>query len=354
MTASNTNCSGPLTTWSASGTMLLSLCAGAAIVACAAPAAAQTAPATFEDCTYNGNGIAGTISPRSCAQASASGAAPYGQYSQNYGSIANGRPSTFTDGAATTSYSDGGWTNTATAVSNTGGLASSTADLRNGSLHAYVSNGTNYFHGGGANTRISDIFTFNNTSGGDVVLNMGYSFDGRFTGTFDNYTDGSIGFGFGDPNTYYGRVLFANSRDYANEFARSSFDAVSGTLNQRLDFGHNSDVTFTGGFDSATGYVEGAFATSLLIPTGQSTFGFVMTLNLDCRGTGATCDFGHTSTFGFGGLPNGLSYTSQSGVFGVPMTGGVPEAAVWAMMIAGFGMVGATSRRRQKVRVTFA
>ncbi len=34
--------------------------------------------------------------------------------------------------------------------------------------------------------------------------------------------------------------------------------------------------------------------------------------------------------------------------------GGVPEPASWALMIAGFGMVGAAARRRQKVRVTFA
>jgi len=33
--------------------------------------------------------------------------------------------------------------------------------------------------------------------------------------------------------------------------------------------------------------------------------------------------------------------------FGAP--GGVPEAATWAMMIAGFGMVGATMRRRQAI-----
>ena len=32
----------------------------------------------------------------------------------------------------------------------------------------------------------------------------------------------------------------------------------------------------------------------------------------------------------------------------------VPEAATWAMMIAGFGLIGAVSRRRQAVRVTFA
>lgn len=313
----------------------------------AGPARAQSAPPTFEACTYNGNGLAGTISPRSCASVGTSGSAGYGQYETNYSAIGNGRPSDSTGGAATTSYSDGGWTNTASATSNTGGVAVATGDLRDGTLHAYVSNGTNYFHGGSANTRISDLFTFNNTSGGDVVLRMGYTFDGRFTGTFDNYTDGQIGLGFGDPATYYGRVLFANSGDYANGYAASSFDAVAGTLTQEFRYGHEDDYAFTGGYDAATGYVQGGFTTSLLIPQGLSDFGFVMTLSLDCRGTGATCDFGHTGRFDFEGLPAGLSYTSQSGVFGVLPAGGVPEPATWALMILGFGATGAAMRRRR-------
>jgi len=33
---------------------------------------------------------------------------------------------------------------------------------------------------------------------------------------------------------------------------------------------------------------------------------------------------------------------------------GVPEAASWALMIAGFGLVGGALRRRNKVSVTFA
>ncbi len=34
--------------------------------------------------------------------------------------------------------------------------------------------------------------------------------------------------------------------------------------------------------------------------------------------------------------------------------GGVPEPASWALMIAGFGVVGATARRRARVQVTYA
>ncbi|WP_174278719.1 PEPxxWA-CTERM sorting domain-containing protein [Sphingomonas bacterium] len=317
----------------------------------AAPALAQSAPPSFEACTYNGNGIAGTISPRSCASVSSSGAAPYGQYSINSAAIANGRQADdATQGLGTTASADGGWTNTAAAISNTGGSAVATGDLRDGTLHAYVSNGTNYFHGGGANTRISDLFTFNNTSGGDVTLTMGYQFDGRFS-TIDDYgayTDGQIDLHFGDPDTYYNRVLFANSRDYANGDALSQFDAISGTLTQRLDGGngHEGDYAFTGSYRD--GFVQGAFTTSLLIPTGESRFGFVMTLSLDCRGSGATCDFGHTSAFGFGALPAGLTYTSQSGVFGQALASGVPEPASWATMILGLGGIGGVLRHRRR------
>jgi PEP-CTERM motif len=34
--------------------------------------------------------------------------------------------------------------------------------------------------------------------------------------------------------------------------------------------------------------------------------------------------------------------------------GGVPEPASWALMIAGFGLVGAAMRRRAAVQVTYA
>ena len=38
----------------------------------------------------------------------------------------------------------------------------------------------------------------------------------------------------------------------------------------------------------------------------------------------------------------------------VPPVSGVPEASTWAMMIAGFGMVGFAMRRRQKIAVSYA
>ena len=47
-------------------------------------------------------------------------------------------------------------------------------------------------------------------------------------------------------------------------------------------------------------------------------------------------------------------YSTPTGNVLVATVAGVPEPAAWALMIAGFGLVGAAARRRQSVRVTYA
>ena len=55
-------------------------------------------------------------------------------------------------------------------------------------------------------------------------------------------------------------------------------------------------------------------------------------------------------TFMSVGTPSGLPPVAL--LDGVSLTGGVPEPAVWTMMIIGFGGIGATMRRRRAVAVT--
>jgi len=60
----------------------------------------------------------------------------------------------------------------------------------------------------------------------------------------------------------------------------------------------------------------------------------------------AIADFSHTAALDFD-LPEGVSFVSGSGAL-LSSTSAVPESASWAMMIAGFGMIGSTMRRRSR------
>jgi PEP-CTERM motif len=74
----------------------------------------------------------------------------------------------------------------------------------------------------------------------------------------------------------------------------------------------------------------------------------------------------HLSSTGFGNGNGLVDFVFEYSSFGVPAkdfiidrvyfaeTGAVPEPATWAMMLAGFGVVGFAMRRRRDVRVNFA
>ncbi len=61
----------------------------------------------------------------------------------------------------------------------------------------------------------------------------------------------------------------------------------------------------------------------------------------------AIADFSHTAVLDFD-LPDGVSFISGSGTL-LAGTSAVPEPASWAMMIAGFGLIGTAMRRRRQM-----
>jgi PEP-CTERM motif len=65
------------------------------------------------------------------------------------------------------------------------------------------------------------------------------------------------------------------------------------------------------------------------------------------NGAGATLYSGNLGSIITPGTPVTVNFDPFVG-------GGVPEPATWALMIAGFGLVGASIRRRSKVTVTYA
>ena len=66
-----------------------------------------------------------------------------------------------------------------------------------------------------------------------------------------------------------------------------------------------------------------------------------------CNAPGSGCSFNNEQPWNVGSF-----YAESLVVRTAP--GGVPEPAAWAMMLAGFGLVGSAMRRREKVAVTFA
>lgn len=152
--------------------------------------------------------------------------------------------------------------------------------------------------------------------------------------------------------------------------------------------GPNLGVSFTG-FQTTTGFGETsppnlafnaggpAFANTTFGFTGFSfTAGFFQpgTVNVFSGAGGTGTLLGSLSgllgdpnafqlqTIRFSGIGRSVTFVGTDATLGVDDFnftlagggGGVPEPATWAMMLIGFGVVGASMRRRQKVRVTYA
>lgn len=350
----------------------ISLLIGLSALAWAAPSIAAT-PA-WDYCTFNGNGIGSTFDARSCASVSTSGY-PHGNWGQGSGAsiaVGNGKvgESNATEGLAngfSSSSWDNGWSNSASAYSNSGSLASASGDLGKGQLKAYGHNEDVWSRAAFANTRISDIITFNNTSGETAYVTFGYSFDGQYSapqGYKDGYVSGSVGLALGNvyaviDDTPTNWLTWANSGQYIGGIAQANWDMNNSSFLQDYYFsGTKDDFLFTQNFNTETGVVEGTFLTTIAVPVGYSQLGFAFTLSLDCRGRATTCGFGHTGALDLGKTPDGVSWKSASGVLFTTLegpgggVGGVPEPATWAMLILGFGVVGAAARRQRALGVT--
>ncbi len=272
---------------------------------------------------------------------------------------------TFGNGVATTASADG-WTNTATVITDIGNSTAARADLRTGTAKAVAVNGGINTPRGIAEARIQDSVFFNNVSGGTVYLPFSYRFDGSLTDSIGGTASAIFRLDEARVCTDLSYTSCGNSLTLQNG-GNANNTTVIGYLGNGSQNGVQQGGAFFFGapdnvdlanysvfkdWNTLTGSYDTIVASVLALPTGASRLGFDLRLKVDCWvDLNARCDFGHTSAFRFGALPTGLSFTSASGVFlaGDPAIVGVPEPASWALLIAGFGLVGATLRKRRTV-----
>lgn len=92
-----------------------------------------------------------------------------------------------------------------------------------------------------------------------------------------------------------------------------------------------------------------------VLSTGKTYFSGAAALNPDHFAYGAVSTVGNVSTVGFEDIFKGGDRDYNDFNFSVTSTGtSTPEPAAWALMIAGFGFVGAAMRQRKRVTVSYA
>ncbi len=134
---------------------------------------------------------------------------------------------------------------------------------------------------------------------------------------------------------------------WAFSFSSGAPSAVTGTGQfSFLDANGNAFLTSNVKTDTEASVHFGQFFGS-----GDFTSGLPGSLTFSgVRYVGTLDAYGDSSVISRDYANPALYLTADSALVG----GAVPEPASWALMIAGFGAVGAAARRRTKVRVTFA
>lgn len=231
------------------------------------------------------------------------------------------------------------------------------ADLASGRLRVYAEAGVPgdlqaFSSQAFGQARWIDTITFNNTSGQNVELDFFWNTDGSITTQRSNalrFVTSSITLGRNNAVTSFPGLKDANG-NYVQltgngaQYQYYGVDANGGDYFTFAPVGSNAAGvwrTSLGAFES------GLIEATLILGTGFTAIDIDALLQVDCR-SGAVCDFGHTAKFGFGALPSGLSWTSESGVFltaSAPPGGAVPEpASLWLVALGAAAAVG--SRRR--------
>ena len=168
------------------------------------------------------------------------------------------------------------------------------------------------------------LATFNGASGNEVSFNL------TNVGSDTQYIAAVLGYGKGDN-------LFVKVQ---NNGSASGFDSYA------FYTGNNGSGSFSSlskSFMSA--FVDVKYVGTLATLTITPDAGAVQTYSFDYGTIGKAAPTGTGIGLGFYGAALADNFGNGAGA-----TGAVPEPATWAMMLAGFGMIGFAARRRPLVK----
>lgn len=207
--------------------------------------------------------------------------------------------------------------------------------------------------------------SFDTEAGGNSALNYAGFANFAVTGNVDVVKNGDFGItcngscvdldGSSGPGSITSLASFAFN---AGDAVRLSF-ALGGSQRSSAFDGYFVELTF-GGMTSVLNYGFNWGGGDIVVFPSVSTTGIYSS-----TGIAGTDPFGPRSVFFTAGTAGTLKFSigTQSADNIGPLlddvklvidSGAVPEPAAWAMMLAGFGLVGGAMRRRQKVAATFA
>lgn len=215
------------------------------------------------------------------------------------------------------------------------------ADLKNGTLRFTTESDGGGNVGGGGSAVINQVSMFDTITFTGLTKPVEIGFDIRVDGTFQGYLQPRFGFQF-----YSTLSQLANSRLITGAVGWTEVTpgvptttAMPGSLFM--------DGFGTGRTGNWTTFGPNRFVGTVMIDPLQPIYGFNMYMSAGGRGS---ADFGHTAEIKWN-LPEGVTYSSASGGFFAGSPAAVPEPASWAMLIAGFGLIGSVMRRRKAMPV---
>lgn len=200
------------------------------------------------------------------------------------------------------------------------------------------------FEGVGDEAAVNDFYNGGTDSVGNSGTNYGVSFSDTSLGIIDLDAGGTGNFANEpSPNTI---LFFLNSN--------------SATLNYAAGFTGGFSFYYSSSTDATVNVWSGLNATGDLL--GQITVSAQYTDSCTGDPSGTFCNWsaagvsfmGTAMSIDFGGTANQTGYDNITFGSDKPGNPGVPEPASWALMLAGFGMVGGSLRRRAQIRVLFA